>query len=523
MLVRYHATLKPPPSTSRSQKAFFHHFQLRFGTEFDSLAAKPIFVTYVHALGKRLHSGSLQNPQQLSAMAASQINTRPKPIACETCEKMAWDNGRWSKLIEAPGPDSGPNGRTYHVCDDCLSSPRSYWQDLFSLCQKAGVGVVHLPRGLQSTASETREMCVASQQCPETSGLKHCQKLEDPYEHSPLDRNQMRLLSLLPGGHDLFCTIENTSLDSLGVQYEALSYCWGDMKQPKRTIWIDGRPFEVLSNLYDALTRLRRPTSIRKLWVDAICINQVGEKGIAEKNIQIPLMGKIYHQASSVIVWLGSAEGDSDKTLDIVCQQDVGAMRTRNFAVDFGRLLKRPWFRRTWIIQELVLGKTLPQILCGSRAVSYGKFLATHWVLPELLNGSPEMEYVRIVKDVDSNGNLIRSRTFRNKLSAVWDNHREAEKKLANLITVRRQVLDDGGRVRPRPLYKILPQCKTFDATDLKDKIYGVFGIARPYLHHYMPVNYGKSIAEVYRDAMILSQCALRIARLESQHRPSLS
>ena len=138
-------------------------------------------------------------------------------------------------------------------------------------------------------------MCVASQQHPETSGLKHYQKLEDPYEHSPLDRNEIRLLSLLLGGGDLFCTIENTILDSLGTQYEALSYCWGDMKQPKRTIWINGRPFEVLFNLYDALTRLRRPTPIRKLWIDAICINQVGEKGIAEKNIQIPLMGKIYY------------------------------------------------------------------------------------------------------------------------------------------------------------------------------------------------------------------------------------
>jgi hypothetical protein len=502
MLVRYHAALKPPPYTSRSQKALSYHFQLRFGTEFDSLAAKPVFATFARTR-KRLHSESSQNPQQLSAMAASQINSRPKPIACETCEKMAWDNGRWSQWIEAPGPDSGPNGRTYHVCDDCLSSPRNYWQDLFSLCRKAAVGVVHLPRGMQSTASELPEMCVASQHHPETSGLKHYQKLEDPYEHSPLDQNQIRVLSLLPGGDDLFCTIENTIPDSLGAQYEALSYCWGDMKQPKRAIWINGRPFEVLLNLYDALTRLRRPTSTRKLWIDAICIDQVGEKGIAEKNIQIPLMGKIYHQASSVIVWLGSVEGDSDEVLDIISQQNVEAMRTRKFAIGFGSLLRRPWFRRTWIIQEFVLGKTLPQILCGSRAVSYSKFLATHWVLPELLNDSPEMEYVRTVNDVDSNGNLIRSRTVKKKLSAVWDNHREAEKTLANLITVRRQVLDDGGRVRHRPLYKILPQCKTFDATDLRDKIYGVFGVARPYVHHYIPVNYGKSIAEVYRDAMI--------------------
>jgi len=68
----------------------------------------------------------------------------------------------------------------------------------------------------------------------------------------------------------------------------------------------------------------------------------------------------------------------------------------------------------------------------------------------------------------------------------VWENHDEAEETLAKLITLCRLVLDDGGRVRPRLLYKILPQYKAFDATDLKDKIYGVFGVARLYVHHYM-------------------------------------
>ena len=106
----------------------------------------------------------------------------------------------------------------------------------------------------------------------------------------------------------------------------------------------------VLSNLFAALKQLREPTSTRTLWINAICINQAGDEWKAEKNTQIPISSRIYHQAASVIVWLGTAEYDSNEILDVITQQNVEAMQTRKFATDFGRLLKRPWFRRTWIV-----------------------------------------------------------------------------------------------------------------------------------------------------------------------------
>jgi hypothetical protein len=42
----------------------------------------------------------------------------------------------------------------------------------------------------------------------------------------------------------------------------------------------------------------------RPLWADAICINQSDQK---EKAIQVSMMGKIYSNAQTVIVWLGPA------------------------------------------------------------------------------------------------------------------------------------------------------------------------------------------------------------------------
>ena len=213
-------------------------------------------------------------------------------------------------------------------------------------------------------------------------------------------------------------------------------------------------------------------------------------------------MSRIYHQAASVIVWLGAAEHDSNEILDIIAQKNVEAMQTRKFATDFGRLLKRPWFRRTWIVQEFVLRKTLPQIVCGSRIVPYGKFMATHWVLPMLMDRVPDMTIAQLSKIVDSNGNVVSSQLFKRNLPTVWKNHDEAEKTLATLTNIHRAILDDEGRLRPRPLYKILPFMKDFDATDFKDKIYGAFGIVSVSVHQSLQVDYQKSVAEVYRDAM---------------------
>ena len=40
----------------------------------------------------------------------------------------------------------------------------------------------------------------------------------------------------------------------------------------------------------------------RVLWIDAICINQ---ESVEEKQLQVPLMGRVYNLAKRVIAWLG--------------------------------------------------------------------------------------------------------------------------------------------------------------------------------------------------------------------------
>jgi hypothetical protein len=60
---------------------------------------------------------------------------------------------------------------------------------------------------------------------------------------------------------------------------------------------------EVTPNLALALRYLRRTSSSRTLWIDALCIDQ-DDKG-DEKTTQIQRMDLIYANASPVVVWLG--------------------------------------------------------------------------------------------------------------------------------------------------------------------------------------------------------------------------
>ncbi|KAI1504978.1 hypothetical protein F5X99DRAFT_405613 [Biscogniauxia marginata] len=125
--------------------------------------------------------------------------------------------------------------------------------------------------------------------------------------HQTLSNDQtcIRLLELLPGKRDepVRCMLAETELNEIR-SYEALSYVWGDPNDTI-TVFINNAAFKITRNLHSALLRLRDSTSNRTLWVDAICINQTD---LTEKQHQIAIMGDIYRQATSVILWLGEPQ-----------------------------------------------------------------------------------------------------------------------------------------------------------------------------------------------------------------------
>jgi hypothetical protein len=127
----------------------------------------------------------------------------------------------------------------------------------------------------------------------------------------PLKSNtSIRLVTILPGEFLDFveCRLEYEDELSVELQYKALSYVWVDTAK-KIPIKLDGRGFHVTSNLESALRYLRYPQVARRLWVDAICINQAD---VVERSVQVVRMRTIYRLAQAVLIWLGKESEEPD-------------------------------------------------------------------------------------------------------------------------------------------------------------------------------------------------------------------
>ncbi|KAM7185482.1 Heterokaryon incompatibility protein (HET) domain containing protein, partial [Rhypophila sp. PSN 637] len=198
--------------------------------------------------------------------------------------------------------------------------------------------------------------------------------------YSPLDSSQqIRLASLSKGNTEdpLSVDLVLASLDSLSTSpsYEALSYVWGSTTPAKKLI-IDGHTVDITPNLHAALSRLRFLAHDRLLWVDAICINQEDPD---EQSEQVPSMRDVYFSATRTVVWLGEL-GASREAMEFLvtlethaspaeCMEEVfkplGNERAKSLVKCLWELVvNRPYWKRRWIIQELVCSKNI-LVHCG--------------------------------------------------------------------------------------------------------------------------------------------------------------
>jgi hypothetical protein len=251
--------------------------------------------------------------------------------------------------------------------------------------------------------------------------------------------HSIRLLNLRPGGKkggEVFCELLDKNLDDIDIEYEALSWSWGtDPWDEKIKILHNGEDFfsRVPRSLVAALKALRYRRAVRTLWIDAICINQQQPD---EKNKQVPMMSRIYGGASSVCIWIGEADKDSKAALDFIKNevlrlQDFDELCENQDASPKWRamlnLMKRPWFSRRWVVQEIALASDA-MIYCGKDTIEWKDFAdavqlfvevetATHR-LSEVMKKDPKFyhvpgwfEYVSALGAsllVDATGNLFR-------------------------------------------------------------------------------------------------------------------
>ncbi|KAL2821423.1 heterokaryon incompatibility protein-domain-containing protein [Aspergillus cavernicola] len=200
------------------------------------------------------------------------------------------------------------------------------------------------------------------------------------------DRVEIRLLTIAPDKNEspVRCTLQTVSLNR-PPQFEALSYVWGTVVE-KVEISVDNIPFQVTTNLEAALKCLRHSRKKRLIWIDYVCIDQGNVK---EKNTQLPLMGRIYRDATSVIAWLGPLTPNMEQTMSMINRrksglagilQDVRQMKpswgqkSRRGSIlsfcdaveGFLEIASAPYWGRIWTFQEYYLPEKLPVGMCGN-------------------------------------------------------------------------------------------------------------------------------------------------------------
>lgn len=121
------------------------------------------------------------------------------------------------------------------------------------------------------------------------------------FEYSPLCPGQIRILRLAPDKRDnaLFGELITTQLDENKIEYDALSYMWGD-PTPTDSIWLSSKALPITSNLRSALNHLRYEDRPLIIWIDAVCINQGND---LERVEQVQLMRRLYRGAK-VRIWI---------------------------------------------------------------------------------------------------------------------------------------------------------------------------------------------------------------------------
>jgi len=230
---------------------------------------------------------------------------------------------------------------------------------------------------------------------PPIKVLKH--EVRTPYKYLPLNEaaQEIRLLTILPGefSSELQATLHIAAFNKYSsLEFEALSYTWGAAENPVDILIGKSGSIKVTQNLAVALPYLRHSNRPRIIWIDAICINQ---QDLAERSSQVKRMADIYSIASQVIIWLGPETPDTVLAMDSCKEisshitvnwllQSMSATSSEKHWVDRSmalpwnkeqviavcNLLKRGWFSRLWIWQEVLLTDSAI-VKCGSHSIAW--------------------------------------------------------------------------------------------------------------------------------------------------------
>ena len=315
--------------------------------------------------------------------------------------------------------------------------------------------------------------------------------MENPWNYPVLPTDRSISILRLEGGSkddELVASVWVVSLDDPNrATYEAVSYVWGN-PVPADTMIFNGIPGKEISPaLATALRAFRLPDLALLLWVDALCINQ---QNIDERGQQVSLMADIYCSAKATVIWLGDAHEHTSDAIEILHRaakylEDNLVSNFETFSPERNsergfpephemrwtglvHLFSRPWFERVWILQEFGLSSN-PAFVIGKQHISKATFFnGIMWLFYSgYSTGIPKMR-VPIAQAFQV------MRCAPKNTSMRW------------------------------PLLRLLGDARTFQATDPRDKVFGVLGLSEegsktPICSLLRP-DYNKTLAQVLSD-----------------------
>ncbi|KAF5578488.1 heterokaryon incompatibility 6 OR allele [Fusarium subglutinans] len=286
-----------------------------------------------------------------------------------------------------------------------------------------------------------------------------------------------------------------TYLRQQAPKYEALSYVWGSSVQNQH-MKCNGQTFMITDSLGAALRRLRLVGDSRYLWVDQICIDQTS---LEERSEQVSIMRDIYSGATLVNAWLGPADAEEasavGKIISTLAKREPHEFREQqyfpknDYLQELGlpirdssawealnSMLSVPYFSRVWILQELALAANYT-LLWGDLVISKADFM-TFKVATKCLGmryRDPNILAFPLAKEA-SNDPCPR---------VEW-----------NVVSM--EFTENLGEIRLN-LYQLVRSTKHCHATDPRDKIFALIGLAGDTTYGIIP-DYRKPQSTVFTE-----------------------
>ncbi|MCJ1359467.1 MAG: hypothetical protein MMC33_009469 [Icmadophila ericetorum] len=388
------------------------------------------------------------------------------------------------------------------ICDDDLSgmdrisTSNSQSQTLDHAASKTTLEIKRPPMGDDSAEPKKETVPYF-----EVATDEHIRSEVRTFTYDDLQQGEIRLLHWDRNkGRASILELHTVRLED-APPYSALSYVWGSPER-NASLYCNGKVLKITRSLATALEATLSHSEKSYIWADAICINQ---DNLAERSEQVLLMAEIYTKAYKVLAHLKAPSGTGENSADwpaislmnylnriwyfdsdYALKQDSEWERLKipspseekiwNTLVQFWL---NPWFTRTWILQEAILGQEVilffGEALCSLNAVTTFWDLAQRRDMPQILKHGLLADLHAVSRNIGQIGTIMKLRDWRKDTDAALDTNTVSKLLVESNQDKLVPKKPNRGKIT---LLELLIMASAAGSSDPRDKVYSMLGLA---------------------------------------------